>query len=95
MTLHVIARFRAAPGQEDRLRTALEAMIEPTLAEPGCLFYQLFTDPNDSAAMVLVERWSSAVDLDAHFGTPHFLHVRSVLETVLAEPMGIDRLVAE
>lgn len=95
MTLHVIARFRAAKGHEDRLRTALEAMIEPSVAEPGCLLYQPFVDPNDHASMVLIEQWSSPAALDAHFTTPHFLHVRDVLATVLAEPMVIDRLVAE
>ncbi|MFD4429204.1 putative quinol monooxygenase, partial [Nocardia sp. NPDC058497] len=93
MILHVIARFRAAAGREDRLRTALEAMIEPTIAEPGCLHYQPFVDPNDHAAMVLIEQWSTPAALDAHFATPHFRHVRAVLDTVLAEPMVIDRLV--
>lgn len=94
MTLHVIARFRAAEGNEDRLRTALEAMIEPTMAEPGCLRYQPFVDPNDHAEMVLLEQWSTADALEAHFTTAHFRRVRAVLASVLAEPMVIERLVA-
>ncbi|MFQ6396597.1 putative quinol monooxygenase [Nocardia sp. KC 131] len=36
MSLTLIAEYLAAPGQEDRLSTALEAMIEPSLEEPGC-----------------------------------------------------------
>ncbi len=95
MTLHVIARLRAEPGREDRLRTALEAMIEPSLAEPGCLSYQPFVDPNDAATMVVVEEWAGADALARHFATPHFRHVSAVLDVVLAEPMVIDRLVAE
>ncbi|WP_067545898.1 putative quinol monooxygenase [Nocardia crassostreae] len=95
MSLHVVAEFRAKTGQEDRLRTALEAMIEPSLAEAGCLVYQPFTNPNDPAHMVLIEEWTGAPALDEHFTTPHFHHIVGVLETILAEPMIVRRLVAE
>ncbi|MBF6134491.1 antibiotic biosynthesis monooxygenase [Nocardia otitidiscaviarum] len=95
MTLHVTAEFRARTGREDRLRTALEGMIEPSLAESGCLVYRPFVDPNDAAHMVLVEEWTGAAALAEHFETPHFHHVRGVLDDVLAEPMVIRRLVAE
>ncbi|MEU6583738.1 putative quinol monooxygenase [Nocardia sp. NPDC046763] len=95
MTLHVVAELRAASGQEDRLRTALEAMIEPSLAEPGCLSYQPFTNPNDPAHMVVVEEWRDADALEKHFATDHFQHVAGVLEGIVAEPMVIRRLVAE
>ncbi|BDT86395.1 antibiotic biosynthesis monooxygenase [Nocardia cyriacigeorgica] len=93
MTLFVIAEFRATPGREDRLRTALEAMIELSLDEPGCLAYHPYSDPNDPARMVLVEQWTGARALDEHFTTAHFQHVRAVLDQVLAEPMTIHRLV--
>ncbi|GAB4587382.1 putative quinol monooxygenase [Nocardia sp. IFM 10818] len=95
MSLHVVAEFRAHAGQEDRLRTALEAMIEPSLAEPGCRVYQPFTNPNDPSHMVLVEEWTGAAALDEHLLTPHFHHVVGVLAGILAEPMTIRRLVAE
>ncbi|MEC3958832.1 putative quinol monooxygenase [Nocardia sp. CDC153] len=95
MTLHVIAELRAAAGHEDRLRTGLEAMIEPSLAEAGCISYQPFTNPNDPAHMVVVEEWVDADALEKHFATEHFQHVAGVMEGILAEPMIIKRLVAE
>ncbi|MBU3067049.1 antibiotic biosynthesis monooxygenase [Nocardia sp. NEAU-G5] len=95
MTLHVVAELRASAGQEDRLRTALEAMIEPSLAEPGCLTYQPFANPNDPAHAVVVEQWHDADALEKHFTTEHFQHVAGVLKGILAEPMIINRLVAE
>ncbi|WP_067697362.1 putative quinol monooxygenase [Nocardia jejuensis] len=95
MSLHVVAELRATPGQEDRLRTALESMIEPSLAEPGCLSYRPFADPNDPAHMVVVEEWTGPGSLDEHFATAHFTHIASVLPGILAEPMIIRRLVAE
>ncbi|MEV6773068.1 putative quinol monooxygenase [Nocardia sp. NPDC051030] len=95
MSLHVVAELRAATGNEDRLRTALESMIEPSLAEPGCYAYQLFINPNDPTHQVIVEEWKSPEALEEHFTTPHFLHVAKVLEAILAEPLTIRRLVAE
>ncbi len=94
MSLHVIAELRATAEQADRLRTALEAMIEPSLAEPGCLSYQPFTDPNDPAHMVVVEEWADAEALEKHFATEHFIHAARVLEAILAEPMTVTRLTA-
>ncbi|MET7517031.1 putative quinol monooxygenase [Streptomyces sp. NPDC005480] len=93
MPLTVVAECLAAPGQEDRLRTALEAMIEPSLEEPGCLAYRPYTDPNDCARMVVVEEWTGPQALAEHFTTAHFRHVEQVLERVLARPMTIRRLI--
>ncbi len=95
MSLFVIAEARAAVGQEDRLRTALEGMVEPSLAEPGCISYQPFVAPDDPAHMVIVEEWTGGEALDEHFRTPHFEHVAEVLGEILAEPLVIRRLVAE
>ncbi|WP_280387394.1 putative quinol monooxygenase [Nocardia wallacei] len=43
----------------------------------------------------MVEEWSDARALEAHFTTPHFRHVAQVFDEILAEPMVIRRLVAE
>ncbi|MER6050404.1 putative quinol monooxygenase [Streptomyces sp. NPDC001793] len=94
MSLTVVAECLAAPGHEDRLRTALEAMIEPSLEEPGCLAYHPYADPNEPARMVIVEEWTDLQALEAHFTTAHFHHVRQVLDLVLAEPVTVRKLVA-
>ncbi|MBF6066261.1 antibiotic biosynthesis monooxygenase [Nocardia terpenica] len=92
MSLHVVAEMRAASGQEDRLRTTLEALIEPSLAEEGAISYQPFVDPNDPRHWVMVEEWTDNDALEAHFRTPHFQHAAKVLENVLAEPLVVRRL---
>ena len=94
MSLIVVAECLAAPGQEERLRTALEAMIEPSLEEPGCLAYRPYTDPNQHARMVIIEEWTDPQALDEHFTTAHFRHAKQVLDLVLAEPVTIRKLTA-
>ncbi|MFC4908671.1 putative quinol monooxygenase [Actinomadura gamaensis] len=91
-TLFVVAELRAVRGQEDRLRTALEAMIEPSLDEPGCLAYRPYGDPNDPSRMVVVEEWTGPDALAEHFATPHFRHAEQVFAGILAEPMTVRRL---
>jgi quinol monooxygenase YgiN len=91
--MFVVSEFRAVAGQEDRLRTALEAMIEPALAEPGCVAYQPFTDPNDPAHLVVIGHWTGPEAVAAHTGTAHGRHLAGVLTAILAEPAVVHRLV--
>jgi quinol monooxygenase YgiN len=89
VSLFAVAEFLAAPGQDDRLRTALEALIEPTLDEPGCLSYRAYADPNDPARMVVVERWETRRAFEEHFTTPHLRHAQDVLKRILARPLTL------
>ncbi|MFD8146667.1 putative quinol monooxygenase [Streptomyces sp. NPDC059708] len=92
MTLTVIAAFEAKPGREDDLRTALEAMIEPSVAEEGCLAYDPYVDPNRPERMVIVEEWAGPEALEFHFTTPHFRHVASLFDDLLTRPVSIRHL---
>ncbi|MFD8382580.1 putative quinol monooxygenase [Streptomyces sp. NPDC059679] len=94
MSLVVVAECVAEPGQEDRLRTALEALIEPSLDEPGCLAYRTYADPNIPGHMVVVAEWTDPEALARHGTTPYVRHARQVLDLVLAEPMAVRRLMA-
>ncbi|GGT42066.1 putative quinol monooxygenase [Nonomuraea spiralis] len=91
-TLTIVAGFRAEPGQEERLRQELNAMIEPSLAEEGCLGYQPYADPERPDRMIIVEEWADDAALVHHFSLPHFKHVAQVLEEILAEPFTLRRL---
>jgi len=92
--LVLLAEFRAAPGSEARLRQALAGMVEPSLAEPGCLEYRPYVDPTDPARMLIVEQWQDRAALDYHFQTEHFRKVSDVLDQILAEPFTIRHLKA-
>ncbi len=91
-SLTLIASLQAKSGQEDRLRAELEAMVEPSLAEEGCLAYRPYADPNKAGAMVIIEEWVDKAALDFHFTTPHFHKVAAALEEILAEPFQLKFL---
>jgi quinol monooxygenase YgiN len=76
--LTVVARVRAKTGQETRLRRELQSLVAPTLAEAGCLRYDLHESTTELGWFLLYETWKSEADLQAHFQTPYlkaFFHV--------------------
>ena len=66
-----VVDVRAAEGRADAVLAAFEACTVQTHEEPGCLLYALHRDNADPHHFVLVERWRSQEDVDAHFATPH------------------------
>ncbi|KWE49235.1 antibiotic biosynthesis monooxygenase [Burkholderia ubonensis] len=72
----VVALIVAKPGEEEKLRVALEGIVEPTRNEPGALQYDLHRDLKEPARFVFVERWASEAALAAHAGSAHILAYR-------------------
>lgn len=64
--------YRAQPGQQERTRRELAALIALAAAERGCLGIRLHEDADDGTRFLLYERWA---DRDSYFGehmrTPH------------------------
>ena len=94
MSLIHLTECLAAPGQEDRLRTALEAMIEPSLDEPGCLAYCIYTDPNRPARVKALDTIMRKGILHAYaHGNNQYPAITNVLFLNLASlltELGID-----
>lgn len=67
----VVATFVAKPGQEEKLKEALQGLVGPTLKEPGALQYDLHRDLKEPRRFVFVERWASQAALEAHGKAPH------------------------
>jgi quinol monooxygenase YgiN len=88
----LIAEFEAKEGRRDELMRELIGMIQPSLAEDGCLAYRPYVDATDANHVILVEEWQDQAALDLHFDTPHFKRVAGVLEDMLARPFNLVRL---
>jgi quinol monooxygenase YgiN len=69
------------------LTTVLDhvAVLGPqSLAEPGCLGYDVFRSVDDSTRLLLVEHYRDGAALDAHLSSPHYQelvvgHIRPLL----------------
>ena len=67
----LVAELQAKTGQEQAVKQALVAMVEPTRKEEGCLCYNLHESKDDKTQFMFYEQWASQAALDAHAKTPH------------------------
>ena len=89
--LTVIAHMKAKPGKEQELREALESLVEPALAEDGCINYDLHQAKDDPATFFFYENWEGGEKLDAHLAAPHLVEFAGRLDDLLEG--GSDGLV--
>ncbi len=82
--LTVVAEMVALSGQEDGLRQALLACIEPTRREDGCVQYDLHESTEKPGHFVFYENWTSREALDRHLATPHLETLKAALPALLA-----------
>ncbi len=57
--LTIVAKFRARPGCELKLEKSLQTLVAPTLAEAGCLNYDLHRSTEDPGVFLFYENWES------------------------------------
>lgn len=70
-----------AEGKADQVIAAVEVCVAKTHAEEGCIAYALHRDNADPNHLVLVERWRSQEDLDAHLQSEHVADLFTVAGT--------------
>ncbi len=74
MAYVVLARWTAQPGEEDAVAAAIDALIDPSRAEPGNLVYQPHRDPSDPRVFLLYEQYADVAAYQAHGESEHFQH---------------------
>jgi quinol monooxygenase YgiN len=68
--IRVVAHVTALPGHAAPLRAVLLALLAPTRAEPGCLFYDLHAGDTPDV-FTFIEAWATEADLDRHLQSAH------------------------
>ncbi len=85
----VVATFTVKPEQEEEALAGLRTLVERSNEEEGCLQYALHRPRDRPGELVIVERWRSQEDLDAHFRMPYMAELGPLAEKVLAAPPEI------
>lgn len=83
--LTIVADIHVHPDQVDRVRSELRKLIEPTLAEEGCLQYDLHQDNEDPAHFLFFENWESRELWQKHMKAPHIEAFGAATEGAIAE----------
>ncbi|MBK5118254.1 MAG: antibiotic biosynthesis monooxygenase [Thermoleophilia bacterium] len=82
----VVATVQVLPGHAEGLIEGFRPIVEGSHAEPGCLSYSLHRDKADPQRFVIVERWRSQEDLDAHFAQPHMAAIAELADSLAGPP---------
>jgi autoinducer 2-degrading protein len=86
-----MVKWQTQPGQEEVVRQALQQLVAPSRAEPGCLYYQPHVSTTQPDLIYLYEAYASSAAAAAHRETVHFREL--VLETIV--PLLRSREVVE
>jgi quinol monooxygenase YgiN len=89
--LFIVARFHSQPSLEESLRGTIEAVIEPTRAEPGCRFIHAFRSVQDPALFFIHSEWASVEDFEAHAEQPHTKRFIGALPELIDHPLEVHR----
>jgi len=83
----VLVTLEAKPGKEKELETVLTSLIAPSLAEEGCINYDLHKSPHNPQLFMFYENWSSKAAHSAHCETSHFTSTKPVVEGLTTDPL--------
>jgi quinol monooxygenase YgiN len=67
----VLGSFRFPVEALDEARPLMRAVVDASLAEPGCRAYSYAEDVAEPGLFRVTELWDSREALAAHFGMPH------------------------
>ncbi len=83
--LTIVAIFQAVAGRENELAAALQELVAPTLAEVGCLNYDLHRDLEVPGRFLFYENWATRPHWEAHMETPHLTHHKETSGPLVAK----------
>jgi quinol monooxygenase YgiN len=86
----LIVSFRVKKGEEKAFLAAAKPAIAATVKEKGCKRYELHQDLETPTKFVLVERWDSVADIEAHMAADHTKKLLSTLGKIADGPPKIE-----
>jgi len=87
----VTAVFHPNPESRDAVLEAFRVAIPRVHDEPGCELYAITDAPDGS--IVMIEKWSTVAELDAHGDSPAVTELVAALAGLLERPVEVTRLV--
>lgn len=80
MTITKRVTFIAKENSIEKMKELLSAMVEPSKAEDGCIFYDIFQYKNQKEKFMAVETWRDEKALDGHKASEHYKIYKSNYE---------------
>ncbi|HEY3792945.1 MAG TPA: putative quinol monooxygenase [Bradyrhizobium sp.] len=88
--IYVVATTQVKPESRDDFIKGAKVNIEATRKEKGCISYESHTSIHDPNLFVVVERWESRDDLNAHGKSPHMKVWREYSAPLKVSPTVVE-----
>ena len=88
--IYVVATTQVKPESRDAFIAGAKECIAATRQEKGCISYESHTSIHDPNLFVVVERWESRDDLNAHGRAPHMKTWRAYSAPLKASPTVVE-----
>ncbi|MEM7738109.1 MAG: putative quinol monooxygenase [Deinococcota bacterium] len=83
--LTIVANIHAHPDKLELVKAELKKLIPTTLAEEGCLQYDLHQDNDTPTHFMFYENWESRELWQAHMNAPHLAAYARATEGAVTE----------
>ena len=90
--MRIVAVIEIQPGKRDLVRDALREISPLTLAEEGCLGYELYESETQPDTLITVEDWRAPADLEFHQQTDYVQRVIEIASPMLAGAPTMHRV---
>ena len=80
MTITKRVTFIAKEGCEEKMKALLSAMVVPSKAEKGVIFYEIFQYADNPRKFMAYESWEDEAALDGHKASAHYAVYKSSYE---------------
>lgn len=87
--IHVLVCITTQAGKAHKQIQAFERLAPLVRAEKGCLHYELTQSIEDENQFVLIEKWATMADLQAHDITPHMIEADAKNSEFRANPAQV------
>ena len=88
--IYVVATSRVKPDHREAFIKGAKECIAATRKEKGCISYESHTSIHDPDLFVVVERWETRDDLNAHGKAPHMKVWRDYSAPLKVSPTEIE-----
>jgi quinol monooxygenase YgiN len=88
----VVARWTVAAASIAEVRALLPELQRKSLAEPGCLGYEVLESGTAPELIVLIERYRDAAAIEAHRDTAHYRELVAARIVPLLAQRQVDLL---
>ena len=92
MNVNVIAIITSRTDTDATLQIELKKLVTASLAEEGCLSYEIYESNEQKGHYYITELWEDDYALAKHKQMPHYKYFVHISPALLAQPVEIKTL---